>query len=288
MMLPPATVMLFRRALFLWVAGFTVAAYGGWAELATMSRSPAFIPPDKLALVTHALARANGLTATVMVPVAAASMFVLALHGLLRRPRWWTSALVWFLYVNLMNKAWLAGSGGQQLIANLLFWNIFLGAVQGEGRPAFQGWGWATGLAWAAFWIVRLQLLLVYAATGSHKLEGVHWTSGSALGIVATDPAFGPEWVMEVPGFAKVMTWAVLAFQLSFPLAVWWRRTRIPWMVFGVIFHLGTALWMGIPEMAFAFLVAYIPWLPEGMASSIMRIATRTGHGGGPPPDQER
>jgi hypothetical protein len=65
----------------------------------------------------------------------------------------------------------------------------------------------------------------------------------------------------DIPLLSQPITWAVLIFQITFPMAVWSERTRVPWMLFGCIFHLGTALWMDIPDMALAFLLAYSIWL---------------------------
>src|SRR5690606_428826 len=114
-----------------------------------------------------------------------------------------------------------------------------------------------------AFWIIRLQLLIAYLATALHKFTGTHWLDGTAMGIVAGDPAFGPQWLVHQPVLSAILTWSVLLFQLTFPLAVWWKRTRVPWMIFGVLFHVGTAIWLEIPEMAFAFIVCYLIWLNE-------------------------
>jgi hypothetical protein len=151
-----------------------------------------------------------------------------------------------------MSLAFMASSGGQQLISNLLFWNIFL-SLNGSRFGALA--------KASAFWIIRMQILLAYLATGLHKLTGTHWPDGTAMGIVATDTAFGPSWLGDMPLLAQLITWAVLLFQLTFPIAVWSGHTRILWMLFGCIFHLGTALWMDIPDMALAFIVAYTIWL---------------------------
>jgi hypothetical protein len=171
-------------------------------------------------------------------------------------------APLWWLYVNLMNTAWLAGSGGQQLMANVLFWNILLASGK-------------TGLQQAAFWTIRLQLLLAYLSTGLYKLQGTHWVDGTALGIVATDAAFGPAWIARWPMVPHLITWAVLCFQLTFPLAVWWPRTRLPWMCFGIAFHLGTAIWMDIAEMGLAFIAVYTMWLGEREAAAIGGLLER-------------
>lgn len=259
MNLPEVTVRVFRTTLLGWVALF---AWSGWAGLDAahvLSRSPLWVPAGPLRYVTHALPMLDHHTSWggVLLLVAPWMLLLLALHQVARAPRWWVALPVWWLYLNLMHTGWLSGSGGQQLVANLLFWNIALSLPERAGIHAIF-------LArTAAFWILRMQVLLAYAATGLHKLTGTLWLEGTALGVVATDPAFGPAWIAGMPLFAHLLTWAVFAFQLTFPLAVWWHRTRLPWMAFGVLFHGATALWMGIPEMGFAFIAAYPILLAE-------------------------
>jgi hypothetical protein len=252
MSIPQNTVLLFRKALLLWLLGFTVSAWLGLDDINTMLGSPAFRPPGPFTLVTHTLLYLPATWIGICAPIVALVLVLLCVHDLLRGSRWWTALLMWWSYINLIHVAWLAGSGGQHLISNLLLWNILLSL---NASPKAM---WARA---SAFWIIRLQVLMAYLATGLHKLTGTHWVDGTAMGIVATDAAFGPAWMAELPLFAAIVTWAVLLFQFTFPIAVWWSRTRRPWMLFGALFHLGTALWMDIPEMAFAFLVAYTIWL---------------------------
>lgn len=252
MSIPQNTVLLFGKALLVWVLGFTASAWSGLDGINTMLRSPAFLPPGPLTPVTHTLLHLPAAWLGICAPIAALVLVLLCIHDLLRGSRWWTALLIWWLYINLMHVAWLAGSGGQQLIANFLFWNILLSI----GTPSIALWARPS-----AFWIIRLQVLLAYLATGMHKLTGTHWMDGTAMGMVATDAAFGPAWMAGFPLLAAIVTWAVLLFQLTFPIAVWLPRTRLVWMLFGTLFHLGTALWMDIPEMAFAFLVGYTIWL---------------------------
>ena len=268
MSIPQNTILLFRKALLLWVLGYTASAWVGLDAINTMLHSPVFLPPGPLTPITHAFLFAAGSWLGILAPLAALLLILLCVHDLLRGSRWWTALLIWLLYINLMHVAWLAGSGGQQLMANLLFWNIFLGCSPRSIGCDEQGPSLSrrvalvySVLAPAAFWIIRLQLLLAYLATGLHKLTGTHWLDGTAMGIVATDPAFGPLWIANFPLLAKLTTWAVLLFQFTFPISVWWGRPRILWMVFGIVFHLGTALWMDIPEMGLAFIAAYTIWL---------------------------
>jgi len=266
MTIPWNSVKLFRAAIHLWVIGFLLSAMPEAEWLWDFPVSPELpAPPGPFSGFTHAFRTwLPGEVAVFIAPL----VVLLCLRNLLRPARWWSALIVWMLYTSLMNRAWMAGSGGQQLISNLLFWLIFLP----DGSRTASPDGWRSVLGTSAFWILRLQLLLAYAATGLHKLTGTHWLDGTALGIVATDPAYGPLWLAQFPTAAMALTWAVLVFQLTFPIAVWFRRTRVPWMVIGIAFHLGTAFALGIAEMAFAFLAAYPIWLNEEEAARITRV----------------
>lgn len=245
-------VTLFQRLVLLWVLGFLLSALPAAERMWLSPVSPPWLPPSPLRHLTHALC---GTVPEPIVALALAALAGLVIWQLLGPARWWAWALIWWLHLNLMNRAWLAGSGGQQLMANALFWCIFL-AMRAE--PARQLGRWA----------IRLQLVLAYAATGLQKLMGAHWPDGTALGIVATDAAFGPAWIASCPWVAKLLTWLILAFQLSFPVVVWFRRLRAGWMLFGFAFHLATAIWMDIPEMGLAFIVCYAIWLDEGFLAA--------------------
>ena len=254
-----SSIRLFQLALHGWVLAFLISALPAMGDLWLAPISPPVLPSGPFTVLTHALGL--WLPRMAVFPMVALAIG-LCLTALFRPTRWWSAALIWVVYVNLMHSAWLAGSGGQQLVANLLFWNILL------SLPTTSAIG--TWFSTAAFWMIRGQLLLAYAVTGMHKLTGHHWIDGTSLGIVATDAAFGPSWMAAVPVLAQFITWCVLVFQFTFPLAVWFRPTRLPWMAFGAIFHVGTAVWMDIPEMGFAFLAAYPIWLSKAESDSAL------------------
>ncbi len=260
----PATTRLFQRAVHLWVLGYLLSAYrvGEWLWLYPVS--PPLPVPGPLGYVMNAFGTwLPADAALLVVPL----LLVFAGYGLWRPQPVWMAFVSWALFASLVQRAWLASCGGLLLMDNVLFWMIFL-----RGSPNGKI---AEGFSELAFWMIRIQLIFTYLITGLHKLTGTSWLDGTAVGIVSSDPQFGPLWLAQLPWLSALITWALLAFQFAFPLAVWFRRTRLPFMVFGALFHLGTALWMGIPEMGFAFIACYTIWLngdevPRGTVAGSM------------------
>jgi len=251
-----SSVRWFRTAVHVWLLGYMALALPDAELLWDPGIAPLSVPPGIFRFVTHALG--TWLPVGYAIP-AAFLVGVFAIWELIRPGKWWRALVIWILYTSLMNLAWSAASGGQQLIANMLFWSIFLPArSQPTTTGALQNVKEIVGLS--AFWIIRLQLVLAYAVTAIHKLTGDLWTHGQAVGVVVTDPSYGPLFMAEYPVLMQLLTYGALIFQAGFAFAVCWRPTRIAWMVIGVFFHLGTGLGMGVPDMAFAFLACYPIW----------------------------
>lgn len=260
MMLPWRSIRLLQRAVNLWLFGYLFSSLWAAEWLWVHPVVPALPPPPGMwASLTHVFAFLPAEWAIGAVIL----VMVLALRSVVLPTRWYFTAVQWVLLSSLVNLAWLTSTGGHQLIANVLFWMIFLPAeepaTQTMERVQVSHVVYAT-----AGWIIRFQLLLAYAVTGIQKLTGSWWLTGDAMGIVATDTSYGPAWLAAVPWFAGVVNHAVLFFQLTFPVAVWWRPARHRWMLLGLVFHLATGIAFGIVDMTLAFLAVYPIWFRTG------------------------
>lgn len=180
-----------------------------------------------------------------------------------RVPRWWLGLSIWFLFRIITHRMWLASNGGIQLMENMLFWSSFIHLRTSSNAII-------STLGTSAFWIARLQLLLAYGAAAAHKFIGTSWLDGTAVSLVAADDTFNLGWLSTSPALCALLTYATLAFMTLFPLAVWWKRTRRIWLCIGVLFHVSTAVFMGIPQMGFAFIASYALWLDEAEARAII------------------
>jgi len=117
-------------------------------------------------------------------------------------------------------------------------------------------------------WHLRLlfiQLVLIYFMNGLFKLTGADWLGGNSLYYVLGDITLTRFSLAQMPiplGVLRLATWLVLAWELSFPLLVLWRRTRAAALVFGVLFHLGIFATMELGGFVPYILCLYLPLLP--------------------------
>lgn len=197
-----------------------------------------------------------------MMHVIAVVALVIALI-LIRGHRWWLGLAVWLLFRIITHRTWLASNGGVQLMENMLIWC----ALMGKSAHPF--------VSTTAFWVARLQLLVAYAGAAAHKFTGTSWLDGSAVMRVAQDPGFNLGWLSGSPTLCTGITYATLGFMTLFPFAVWWPPVRRWFLGIGVLFHLSTAIFMGIPQMGLAFIACYAIWLDEATASKAISSRER-------------
>ena len=124
-------------------------------------------------------------------------------------------------------------SGGQQLLHNITFPLVFVdsGAVWSVDALQRARRDREVPARPEPIWPLRLwqyQLALLYLAAGLWKMANPDWRSGLALHYVLNNPAY-----QRIPGVVPpalfgatvFLTYLTLAWELSFPVVVWFRRT---------------------------------------------------------------
>ncbi len=99
-----------------------------------------------------------------------------------------------------------------------------------------------TPIPWALR-LFQIQMCVIYLSSAMEKSSGTDWVSGKAMYYVARlDDSFGkfpiPTYLFEHLWAVKLMTWSVLAIEWLLPVALWWKRSRKPAVVVGIVFHL--------------------------------------------------
>lgn len=180
----------------------------------------------------------------------------------------WHTRLLTFLFVigtwSLFNRNPLALSGGEHLIRVTLPFLLLIDSGRTLSLDAIQNR--VTPGAWKALFhnvgmaFIVIQLCVVYEAAGIQKLGGELWLDGSAVGRILEVEQFNRfglgGLVYHHHLAALALTYATLAFELSFPVLVLTRKLR-PLALFGAaLFHVFIAVVMGLLGFA-AIMLTY-------------------------------
>lgn len=177
-----------------------------------------------------------------LVFVALVALSLLIMIGLAYR----VSALLFFLlftYVELIDQATYLNH--YYFISLVSFLLIFLPAHRYLSfdvliRPQLET---AFVPRWCIF-VIQLQLVIVFGFAGLAKLNGDWLLHGLPMKIWlranVNFPVFGP--LFDHSSVAIVLSWAGALYDLTIPIWLLWRRTRLMAYVTVIIFHLMTAL----------------------------------------------
>lgn len=122
---------------------------------------------------------------------------------------------------------------------------------------------------------LAIQLTLSYFQSGWVKLVNAQWRSGEALQQVFAVSAYPVsnavrKWAQK-PGLLWVMTWAVIAFELLFPLALLNQTVLFIALFIAGLFHLANACLFGLNRFFWIWPAAYpvIIWFQQRMTEII-------------------
>jgi hypothetical protein len=99
------------------------------------------------------------------------------------------------------------------------------------------------------FLYLGLQVILSYFLAGWHKLKNPHWRIGLSLKNILT---------LNLPnGFYKMMAWAVILFELSFPFCLLGGYYLWTYLGLGILFHLTNVYTLGLNRFFWSWISAY-------------------------------
>lgn len=125
-----------------------------------------------------------------------------------------------------------------------------------------------------AFGYLAMQLMLSYFISGQVKIVNPEWRNGRALRDVFQFSAYpvseGLRELANWPRLLWAMSWAVILFELLFPLSIFSQKTLLLGLVIAGTFHLSNACLFGLNRFFWIWLAAYpsILWLQDRTFSS--------------------
>lgn len=128
--------------------------------------------------------------------------------------------------------------------------------------------------------MVQLHLCVIYGYTGLQKLKGTSWWDGTSLWTVWGNRQFtvvDMAWTSQWPLMIAVFVFMTLFFEVYFPVLVWKPKIR-PWLlIFGLFFHLGIAVTMGIWSFAAVMVSAYVLFFEQDTTLETIRLKFQRG-----------
>ena len=117
------------------------------------------------------------------------------------------------------------------------------------------------------FLLCKVQLSVMYLASGIYKLQGVLWQKGVALYYVLQNEEYShPFWrnMIENNDFLLVgLTYSTIGFQVAYPFLIWNKNTRLLMLFTVFCFHIGTVFILGLTSFGVCGIVANTIFLRE-------------------------
>lgn len=113
----------------------------------------------------------------------------------------------------------------------------------------------------AALAYAAVQLVLSYFIAGVVKLRDPAWRAGRAMPIIVTLPHYRvparAAALLASPRVGRALAYGMLAFELTFPVALLHPTACIVYLAIGATFHLANALAFGLNRFLWIWLAAY-------------------------------
>lgn len=141
-------------------------------------------------------------------------------------------------------------NGGSDRMSVLILWCLTIA-------------NWVPDPLWQelVFSYLALQLTLSYFISGWVKLVNPDWRSGRALsdvfGFSAYPVSENLRGLAQFPRLMCALSWAVIAFEVAFPLALFTHFSLIAALAIAACFHLANACLFGLNRFFWIWLAAY-------------------------------
>jgi len=185
-----------------------------------------------------------------------------------------SSVMIYFFTVNLFLKGGQMFTGGEVLVCLLLFYLMFIQKstsdkwkisfkISSDEKPIFT---FLQNVLNNSFdWMCLIQVCLVYFFSTFYKLFDLNWLNGSAVMYVSRIDGYssGMNRLIFADNYtlSLVATYLLLLYQTLFPFVVWIKKIKKPFLIFGVIFHLGIAFGMGLFTFGIIMCLVYLLFL---------------------------
>lgn len=181
-------------------------------------------------------------------------------------------ACITTLNVNNLSPVILDGGNNlsQLILVYMMFVNTSGQALRSRFAPLQMTFAAVSN---AAFFVCRVQLVIVYVCTGIFKLNGDLWQNGMALYYIFQGDAYTHPMLYQVvmghPWVSLVGSYFTVAVQVLLPILIWPVRTRPYILTAAVLTHLGISFGMGLFTFGLVMCVMYTLFFTDSLSRTI-------------------
>jgi hypothetical protein len=162
-----------------------------------------------------------------------------------------TAFLAWFLQLACSKSSGLFAYGADNMMTIGLFYLMIAPRLSGPDwgdRPAAEITS-SSGLIGFHRRVFQIHLCFIYFFSGLSKSLGVGWWNGANLWRSFTLPPFDRlplDWIASVGYLLPTLGILVWMLETTYPVLIWWRKTRPAVLSSICLMHAGIALMMGM------------------------------------------
>lgn len=181
------------------------------------------------------------------------------------RLNYFSSIIIFWIAVNVYKINFAVANGSDLVLIMLLVFAIPMSYYPTAHKPF---WKWLQLLTSnIAAILCQVQIVLIYLVSGWDKLLSEAWRSGEAIqNIAGLDYLFNPNLAATASLNQTInfcLAWIVILVELSFPVLVWFTRTRLFILCIGTIFHVIIWISLSLPDFGLIMIISYFIFLKE-------------------------
>ncbi|MFP9116003.1 hypothetical protein ACLI1A_18845 [Flavobacterium sp. RHBU_3] len=129
---------------------------------------------------------------------------------------------------------------------------------------------------------LQVSFCLLYFVNSQGKMILPFWQDGSFMSRVWEFPYYAQQWLIPTwfsnHWVALIMSWAVMLFEIGFALLIWFRPFKKWLFIIGILFHLGIALFLSLPDFGAIMIVSYFLFTQVDILKEIRQFRQREIH----------
>jgi hypothetical protein len=179
------------------------------------------------------------------------------LLGLLSRS---AAIAAWFLHLCAAESGGLLAYGADSFMTTALFYLMLSPLPGGYSLDHWIAKPKAKNPHALGFWrrVLQVHLCFVYFIGGLAKLLGNGWWDGSNLWRALIRPPFNlfsPDLLVHFKHVLPLLGVSICLLEVSYPIFVWWKKTRLIWVGCILAMHASIGLMMGLYLFALVMIV---------------------------------